>query len=375
MALVMTTLVQATRPSVSYRILELGGSAGAVGVVTAAYAALAAVGAIPFGRVVDRIGTRPFLLGGVVVVGSTAIASALAPNVVVLGVAQALFGLGQISVVLSEQTLTANREDPGRGFARLTAANATGQTFGPLIAGFLINSGLGALFGVDPSVPVFFLSAAIAVVAMTLAHRISRFGDRSIDGRERKTIAPRSMLKIQRMPQAVLISVITVTAVDLLVTYLPVIGEARGVAPAVIGVLLSVRAIAGVISRLAVPRILRLLGKQRMLIGALGVSGVATLLLVPTESVWILGILIAVAGLGLGIGSPTTMAWIALLSPEGGRGTAMGVRMFGNRLGQVIMPLAAGALASWFGVGVIFLFVGTALTSGALWVHRSPLPD
>ena len=68
-----------------------------------------------------------------------------------------------------------------------------------------------------------------------------------------------------------------------------------------------------------------------------------------------------VAGLGLGVGQPLTMSWLAESTPPGLRGRAMSLRLTGNRAGQVVVPGAVGLLAAGLG------------TAGVLWLTAASL--
>jgi hypothetical protein len=55
------------------------------------------------------------------------------------------------------------------------------------------------------------------------------------------------------------------------------------------------------------------------------------------------------------------MAWLAAAAPPGLRGRAMSLRLTGNRLGQVVIPSAVGALAAGAG------------SAGVLWATAAAL--
>ena len=75
------------------------------------------------------------------------------------------------------------------------------------------------------------------------------------------------------------------TMIDVLIAYLPLLGEARGIAPAFIGLLLSVRAASGLIARVALPAMLRWLGRARVLFLTLLLAAAAMAgLVLPIES-------------------------------------------------------------------------------------------
>jgi MFS family permease len=83
-----------------------------------------------------------------------------------------------------------------------------------------------------------------------------------------------------------------------------------------------------------------------------------------------LAAVVVLMGLGLGVGQPLTMAWLAAATPPGLRGRAMSLRLTGNRLGQVVIPSAVGALAA--GV-VLALFQSYVYAAGnnataAFWI-------
>lgn len=59
------------------------------------------------------------------------------------------------------------------------------------------------------------------------------------------------------------------------------------------------------------------------------------------------------------------MSWIAHRSPDGLLGTALGVRLTGNRFALIVVPVFVGAVAGAAGVSVIFWLAAAALGAGA----------
>ena len=82
--------------------------------------------------------------------------------------------------------------------------------------------------------------------------------------------------------------------------------------------------------------------------------------------------LMAVAGLGLGLGQPLTMAWVASRAPRHIRGLALGLRLSGNRLGQLLVPALVGMVLHLAGIDAIFWSVATLLLLGGLVALRTP---
>ena len=88
-------------------------------------------------------------------------------------------------------------------------------------------------------------------------------------------------------------------------------------------------------------------------------------------------VLVVLLGLGLGVGQPLTMSWLAEMAPAGLRGRAMSLRLTGNRLGQVLLPSAAGLLAVGWGAAAVLWATAAALTvagAAASRIEQSPRP-
>jgi MFS family permease len=89
----------------------------------------------------------------------------------------------------------------------------------------------------------------------------------------------------------------------------------------------------------------------------------------------LLGVLVAGAGLGLGVGQPLTMSWLASSAPPGLRGRAMSLRLVGNRTGQVVIPTAAGALAAGTGAAGVLCATAAGLAGVAVAARSLPVDD
>jgi MFS family permease len=124
------------------------------------------------------------------------------------------------------------------------------------------------------------------------------------------------------------------------------------------------------LSRLALGKLLDRFGHATVLVGSIVLSGIVIpSLLAPLGEVGLI-VVMAIAGLGLGLAQPLTLVWVALATPPERRGLAMGVRMGGNRLGQLVVPVAVGATAGQLGVGAIFLTVAGMLAGAAGYVVK-----
>jgi MFS family permease len=97
-------------------------------------------------------------------------------------------------------------------------------------------------------------------------------------------------------------------------------------------------------------RLLLRFSRYQLLVASLVGAG-AALLFTPffLDTFWIAALSLAVGGLLLGLGQPLTMSLITQAVRPESRGAALALRLLGNRVGQVGLPLAAGLLAAPLG--------------------------
>jgi MFS family permease len=377
LALCTMVPVQALRPLVSYRALELGASAVDLGIVAGSFALLSFLFAAPLGRWVDRLGEPRFLLGGTSLISATAVALSFANSLPALVVAQALLGLGQVATLVGLQTLVANgagRAGRDGRFGAFTVVGSLAQMIGPTVSGFLYGSTdlqLSAIFLLGGVINLLAIGLAVTLLLRPPATHINR-ADEERAPQEPFFRAVGSVMRQPAVPHAMLASVTVLTSIDLLIAYLPAYGEANGIPAGTIGLMLGVRAAGGLFSRVLMLQLLRLASRRRLLVQNMLLTTVAMLLLPLTTSPPILIGLLAVAGFGLGLGQPLSMAWIADQVPREIRGTALGVRITGNRVGQLVVPLVVGVIAGAAGIGAIFVASGTMLGLSSMWVARAP---
>ncbi len=402
--------VNAVRPIVTYRALDLGAGPFEIGLVQSAFSILPAATAVAIGRWVDRRGEARFLVAAMAMLAVASLATTIADSLPVLAVAMTLLGLGQITSHVAGQTMIANRGPRDQRELRYgwyATCASLGQLIGPAAAGLVLSasvaggaavsaSGSGAASApggaaapttslpaaadgvvLNPQAPVFVLGATMATVALGLALTIPHRRPRPRPpGEEPPAGLARAAWHVLRRPgmaTAMLVSVTVLSSVDVLVAYLPAYGEAVGLPVETVGLLLlAVRAGASLLSRLAMGVLIARLGRERLLAASmiLAAVGVGALVLVPSTPV-LVACMVA-AGLGLGLGQPMTIAWVATRSPRCERALALGVRLTGNRASLLVVPTAVGALAGATGLTSIWLVVAGFLAFGAMTALRTP---
>lgn len=377
------------RPAVSYHALELGAGPRAVGVVSAAFALLPLVVAVPLGRRTDTRRCAPLLPAGAAVIAAGCVLAATAPSLVLLGAWSTLLGLGHLVYMIGAQSLVARQSGPDeydRNFGYFTVGGSMGQLIGPLLSGLLVGgAGAGAAAGGHGpggggSAAALFASGVLTLCSYATLWRIEsrsarRVPDGEQDGGGRQSVpsAPEpaapvpvvGILRARGVPAGIFASLAVLSTTDILIAYLPVVGEERGIAPGVVGLLLSLRAAASVLSRVALPRMTARLGRQRLLvISCLAAGALCALLAVPLP-VWVLASALVLLGFCLGVGQPLTMGTVVQAAPDRARSTALALRLTGNRLGQVAAPAGAGLLAGAVGAAAPFVLLGVVLVGAS----------
>jgi MFS family permease len=360
------------RPVTSYRALALGADARAVGLVTAAFALVPLAVAVPLGRASDR--WRPgYLLGGGIALGAVACALlGLAGTLPGLALASAGLGLGHLALTLGGQSLIARQSGDAlhdRDFGLYAAAASLGQLVGPALAGLALTSAGGR--GLEDATTLGFLVAAVLMalaVPTALGTDRGRRVARRQEGAAGRALRARQLIGVRGVPAGMFASLALLATVDVLTAYLPVLGEQRGIGPGVVGALLSLRATTSMLSRVLIPWMVGRLGRERLLAASAAGSALLTAALPLSGGTLVLGLLLAAAGFLLGIGQPLTMSMVVQAVPDGARGTALAIRLTGNRVGQVATPAAAGLVAGAAGVSAAFWLLGGLLGLAALAV-------
>ncbi len=363
--------VSMARPAVSYRALSLGADERAVGVIAGVYALLPLFAAVPLGRRTDHGRCAPLLPLGVVLISGGCALSGMAGSLAAMAAWSGVLGLGHLCFVIGAQSIVARQsapEEQDRNFGHFTIGASLGQLIGPIAAGALIGADMGRT-----SALALLVSAAVGAVSVTSLWRIEHVRPvRSVQRAERVPVP--AILRARGVPAGIFVSLAVLSATDVLTAYLPVVGEHRGIAPATVGLLLSLRAASTIACRLVMGPMLRLLGRTVLLTGTCLLGGLLCAGMALPVPVWGLALMLAALGFCLGVGQPLSMTTVVQAAPDGARSTALALRLTGNRLGQVAAPASAGLVAGIAGVAAPFVLLGGLLLMAATLTARSPRP-
>lgn len=397
-AVLTQTALNLLRPVTSYKLLALGAGETAVGLATAAYAVLPLFLAMSMGRWSSRLPSlRKMLVLGAFIIGLGGVGLAMGDRVAVLMGASTALGMGHLVFTIAGQSAI-SRHAPAdmmdAGFGWLTAAYSIGQMAGPLLSGATLgNTSLAQASAgtVDGRIEAaLWLGAGISLLAVPVMYVMGSAGDHPSTGRERsaaeavKTSESASrlsdlaagkptmlrILKIPGIPSHILASLALLAVIDILTAFMPLVGEAAGISPLWVGILLAVRGGGSVLSRIFLPWFTARWSRNTLVLAALLLSaaaiGLVPLALEPIGALWLAVALMLVGGMVLGLGQPLTMSLISQSVPVSWGGSALALRLVGNRLGQAVLPAVAGVAAAPLGPAAGIWFVCAVLAaSGA----------
>lgn len=381
----MQVAVNAVRPAVSYRALDIGANTVSLGIIAAGFAIFSLLASIPVGRQIDRRGEMPFIILGIVLVSVVSLSLVVINTVWLLFVTQTVLGLGQVLVTIGTQAMIASSAPEGRDrrFSTFTVFVSLGQLLGPAMGGLAADNlrlpewdafGFGTHLA---GAPAFVIGSVFGLFGMCLALMNRRLGTKpSQEQRDDQAQISAfrgvgAVLRQTNAPQAMFASIAVLTTIDLLVAYLPAYGEETGLSGTTVGMLLTIRAGTSLISRIFLTSMSRLLGRGRLLVLCTLVPALTLAPLVSISAFPLVAVLIAFAGFGLGLGQPLSLIWITETAPKHMRGTAIGVRMSGNRLGQVVVPLLVSGAIGATGVGAVFVAVAVMLAVSSVLTARA----
>lgn len=374
-AFLSTAAIAGTRPTTTYRALDLGASNFEVGLVQSAFSVLPALTAVAVGRWIDRRGEGRTYFGGLFALSVGGILSALAGNLFLLGLAQMVVGFGTITSLVSGQASIAARahpEDWNKRLGTYSAALSLGQLVGPSMAAQIQQL---PIVGRDGEQWAFVAAAGLSLTAalLTLVMPPAARAPQGASGEPDVGFfaAIGRVLRRPGMASAMYVSITVASTIDVLVAYLPVYGEVRGLPVTVVGLLLSLRAGATMASRLMMDRTLRFLGWQRAMVACLAVSAAMLALIPATDVPVLLAVIMVTLGLSIGIAQPMTISWIAGRAAKGERGTALAVRLTGNRASLLLVPAVMGAVAGSAGVSAVFLILAAVIGMGSVIGRRA----
>ena len=365
----VTVLVQLVtamiRITTSYRAFELDLSIAFLGLVAAAFAAFPIVMAVQVGRFIDRGYDALTIWIGSAILAVASAGFILWPTATGLLVVTTFMGIGHIMLMASQQMLCVRAARNPRAmesvFGNYMVAGAIGQGVGPYIVGWT-----GGAATVPPTDLLFEIACGAAVVSLIVAFAIRPRRDVPKAAPGEKPVPVTELLRTPGLLPVVIAGVIMISASDIILIYVPLLGAERQIDVKDIGLLLTARAAASMVARLFYARMVAAAGRWPLMIAStLACAGTFAALVVPAPLYAMYAILV-VMGFAFGLATTLSITIVVDLTAVRARGTANTLRIMGNRLGQFVIPFGAGLLAAAAGLSTLFAILAAAIAASAM---------
>lgn len=353
------------RPMITYRALELDASAAEIGAIASIYALFPVLLALTFGKWVSRTGEGRFILFGTAAIGVSASLMLIAQNVYLLAFAAGLSGVAHLACMVGGQTMVSLKSPSDKyehHFGLYTFSASLGQMVGPALATLVAGSS-----GVLPESTnkAFLLALFMSLVALIATWSWWREGPTVIQATRSEGTLKSALLLLKKpgIFTAIFTSLAISSSGDILIVFLPLYGSEHQFSAFAIGVIITLRAGASMISRFFLGRLSKRFSTHRLITVSNLISVSMCILMAFAPNPLTLAIVVTIAGLSIGVGQPLTMTMISQLTAPEDRALAVSTRLTGNRFGQFIVPAAAGVIAGSAGTGAVFIALAALLAS------------
>lgn len=348
-----------------------------VGLLITAFGVARIIVDIPAGRLSERLGRRPILIAGPLILAAGSIACGLAGSYWELLLFRLIQGIGSAMYTTAAMIMLADISTPanrGQVMSLYQGSLLLGAGLGPTVGGFVAQS-----FGLRAP---FFAFAFFAILAALWAYlRLPETRPvsqpqtvvGSNDNSDPMPDASRAGLKpLLRDLNFILISTVTF-AIFFMRTgaqnqLLPLLGNERmGLSEGQIGIALTIVAITQFVSIFLGGRLSDRFGRKAVITPGCIIAAASLVMLAQSYSYWFLLLSCAIMGIGIGISGATPSAYVADIIPRANYSSGMGLYRAISDLGFVIGPILLGWFADISGFSPalffnsLFLLLATSL--------------
>lgn len=358
-------------PFLPFYASAAGGGAAILGLIVAAFFAMQFVFSPILGRLSDRVGRRPVILGTLVLATAGHLTLSVAgSSLVLLLAARTLAGTasGNLSVAQAYVADRTRPEERARGMGLIGAAFGVGFAVGPVIGGALEPFGLAA-----PALAAAALAATnFGLAVLFLPESLTS------DARMKQERAGRAKFgAIVRRP-AIRPLLIAFFIVSFAFSTVPVAFPSLGIVSFGFGrqQLVLVFILIGLINIVvgnAAGRLARRTGEERLVAaGTFAImAGLASVLLVTHWTIYV--VVVAVVATGVAIAFPLIPSLVSKRTSPQEQGAVLGITQSLGSLARVPGPLVAGYMFDQVGPASPFLFAAALMALGfvmTLLVYR-----
>ena len=347
-------------------LLHMKASPGLLGAVVSVSAIGSLLMAVPGGMLVGEWGSAKMMSWSLLLTGASTLFMALFPSIATLFIGLVVFEIGKILFIVGAQAHIGNLgegRDLNLDYGWYGMANALGQLLGPFSAGLVIDHfGHAATWA---AITAIMIAGGLALPSFVSNIALNKDLPPKAESEKKKKGISHYLNAYAII--AIIASFAVLFADGARTTFFPVLMNRYGYSATVIGFFLSFRALVSMSVRGFMGHFIKLAGGRfPSLIISIVIMGVGIGITPFCDNYLTLTINAALVGIGLGLALPLSMATVSEGVPPEDRGVAMGIRLTGNRLAQLVNPIFFGLLAQSLGFSLSFIAGGLVLFLCAL---------
>ncbi len=359
----------AVLPTLVVTAQQLGASPGAAATVAAGFGVGQLLGAVPAGVLASRLGDRPLLLVGSLVVSVCWVLAFLVPTAPALGAVAVLAGAGSNAFNVARQSYVVDvvpREFRARVMSSLGGVGRIGLLLGALAA-----AAVQVPLGVRGAYVAGAVSAAMAGVLVLLSGRTREAGTGNAGP---ATPSPGSSLAtVAREHGRVLVTLggaaaLISAARSLRPVLLPLWALSVGVAPEVVSLLYGLTVAVELLLVYPAGAVMDRWGRFWVAVPCAALMGVGLLAFAVAPGVGGLVTAAVLLGVGSGLGSGVVKTLGADAAPAGDRAPFLGLWVLVTDVGASAGPLVAAGLSTAFSLAAAGAVMGAVTLGGAAWL-------
>lgn len=353
------------------RIIDLSGSASAVGYLTCVFAVSYILLQVPIGSLSDRMGFRVFLTLGYVLCGLTGLLYYWAETSTLIFLGRLLQGAGEAPIWAMAPALLSLQYPNAKGkvMGIYNASMHLGLTAGPLLGILLAQVG-------QDNVP-FLLFAVASFTAGLVAYLFVESPRSSEAAKKTEKLNCKNALALvaDRKSFVILIGIMLYGAgYGLFVTIIPAfLISIRGFSQAFVGIVFSMFYMAISVSQLTTGPLSDRRGRKGFVVCGLIMAAGGLVAFPGLPQPWI-GVPLTIASLGLGVFYISSMAYLNDCAPDSLKGTISGAYYVFWGLGYFFGPFIAGRLGDSIGFSVGFYMLSGLFVAEAVALFAALTP-
>jgi MFS family permease len=309
------------------------------------------------GRLSDKYGRKPLLVGSIAGTALSFVIMAFAPNWIFLFIARALDGItaGNIPVASAVITDTTEPKDRAKGFGIIGASFGFGFIFGPAISAFTV--------GINPALP-FIIAAVVSIIAVVMTAIFLPETNQHIGETKHDKLFDFgklfSALTNKTVGATLLLTLLFFTAFSMFI-YGFQSGAVKVIHmnPNQIALLFSAFGVLNLISQLFLLNFTKQkLGLKKTFVFALLWTAACFFGLYFTKSLWSFVVMNILLAMFNSFVQPLSQTILSEETDEKEQGEMQGINASYMSIGQIVGPVLAGAVAS---ISVMMPFVGAGI--------------